>query len=99
VLIASLASLWWEAFSPSIWVPDRGEPLDRVGDPDGELRDHDGDLVVGGVVSGGADRDRHQRAQRAGVDAVAAFDEEVAEGTRDRGEDDVVDGAAEGGAT
>ena len=64
--------------------------------PDGQRRHHDRDLVAEAALLGlGADGDRHARAQLHARRVETALAQEVRQATRDGGEHDVVDRAAE----
>ena len=73
------------------------QPLDGVGDVDGQGSAHHHDAVSHLVVLAlGAHRHRHQRAQTDALGVHAAGDQEGAQGPGHYGEHDIVDGASEG---
>ena len=94
--ITSAPSAFFEALIAVHRLADGPQPLDRVLDVDGQRAADGGDLVAelaAGVL--GADRDRDQRPQLEPLGADAAGAQPAPQRAGDRGQDDVVDGAAE----
>ena len=96
VHVASPASAMCDALSSLIPVADHREALERVGYVHRELVQEGRHPVAGnatGVV--GADRDGHEGSQHGVVGVVAAAEQQLAVTTRDGGQHDVVQRAAE----
>ena len=72
------------------------QALDRIVDPDRQLREHRGHLVAAGAVAGHAHRHRDHRLDLQGAHVDPAGCQQLPEAARDSGEDDVVHRTAEG---